>query len=234
LAAKCDPRGAASHRFGLPIPVTLAARKALTLMMAAQSIAMSMAGSGVEDPDLPLVSRARRGDQVAFEELYYRYQQPITRLVANMVRQPEVVPDLVQEIFAKVYFALEGFSPGMPFRPWLYRVAGNHTIDFLRKRRRTPEEVSTTTEDDAEWVLPDRRAVDARQRVIARDLADKLLRTLKPRDRMLLVLKEMDELSLEEIGSITGMGISAVKVALFRARRRLFDRYQKWERGGSS
>jgi RNA polymerase sigma factor (sigma-70 family) len=179
-----------------------------------------------EDFDLPLVQRIQQGDGAAFEELYARYQQPITRMVANIVRYPEVVPDLVQEIFTKVYFAMEGFTPGLPFRPWLYRVATNYCVDYLRKRKRQPPQVSTTSEtgDDHEWLVQDPTA-SVLQRLVSSDLASKLLLELKPRDRMLLVMKEIQEMSLEEIGQVTHLGVSAVKVALFRARKRMLDQY---------
>lgn len=181
----------------------------------------------VDDPDLPLVQRIQGGDGSAFEELYARYQQPITRMVANIVRYPEIVPDLVQEIFTKVYFAMEGFTPGMPFRPWLYRVATNYCVDYLRKRKRQPPQVSTTAEsgEEHDWLVPD-PAVSVLQQVVSTDLAGKLLLGLKPRDRMLLVMKEIQEMSLEEIAQVTHMGVSAVKVALFRARKRMLEQYQ--------
>lgn len=182
----------------------------------------------IEDVDLPLVQRIQGGDGTAFEELYARYQQPITRMVANIVRYPEVVPDLVQEIFTKVYFAMEGFTPGLPFRPWLYRVATNYCVDYLRKRKRQPPQVSTTSETggEQEWLVQDPSA-SVLQRLVASDLAGKLLMALKPRDRMLLVMKEIQDMSLEEIGQVTHMGVSAVKVALFRARQRMLDQYQR-------
>lgn len=180
-----------------------------------------------EDADLPLVQRIQGGDGAAFEELYACYQQPITRMVANIVRNPEVVPDLVQEIFTKVYFAMEGFTPGLPFRPWLYRVATNYCVDYLRKRKRQPPLVSTTAEtgEEQDWLIPD-HGPSVLQRLVSSDLAGKLLLQLRPRDRMLLVMKEIEEMSLEEIGQVTNMGVSAVKVALFRARKRMLEQYQ--------
>ncbi|MGH9481605.1 MAG: RNA polymerase sigma factor [Terriglobales bacterium] len=184
----------------------------------------------MDDLDLPLVKRIQGGDGAAFEELYARYQQPITRMVANIVRYPEVVPDLVQEIFTKVYFAMEGFTPGLPFRPWLYRVATNYCVDYLRKRKRQPPQVSMTSETggEQEWLAPDPTS-SALERLVSSDLAGKLLMGLKPRDRMLLVMKEIQEMSLDEIGQITHMGVSAVKVALFRARKRMLDQYRHRE-----
>ncbi len=186
----------------------------------------SVQGAAADDQDLPLVKRIQKGDGAAFEELYARYQQPITRMVANIVRYPEIVPDLVQEIFTKVYFAMEGFTPGLPFRPWLYRVATNYCVDYLRKRKRQPPQVSTTADNGEEhdWLLPDPSA-SVLQHVVSHDLAGKLLLDLKPRDRMLLVMKEMQDMSLEEIAQVTHMGVSAVKVALFRARKRMLDQY---------
>ncbi|HXE30659.1 MAG TPA: sigma-70 family RNA polymerase sigma factor [Terriglobales bacterium] len=189
--------------------------------------AIPQAVTATDDLDLPLVLRIQQGDGAAFEELYGRYQQPITRMVANIVRYPEVVPDLVQEIFTKVYFAMEGFTPGLPFRPWLYRVATNYCVDYLRKRKRQPPQVSTTSDtgEDHEWLIQDPNA-SVLQHLVSSDLAGKLLLDLKPRDRMLLVMKEIQEMSLEEIGQVTHMGASAVKVALFRARKRMLDQYK--------
>ena len=186
-----------------------------------------MQGSVVDDQDFPLVRRIQMGDGAAFEELYARYQQPITRMVANIIRYPEAVPDLVQEIFTKVYFALDGFTPGLPFRPWLYRVATNYCVDYLRKRKRQPPQVSTTAEDgeDHDWLLPDPSA-SVLQHMVSNDLAGKLLQGLKPRDRMLLVMKEMQDMSLDEIAQVAHMSVSAVKVALFRARKRMLEQYQ--------
>ncbi|MHB8736600.1 MAG: RNA polymerase sigma factor, partial [Terriglobales bacterium] len=188
--------------------------------------------AAADDPDLALVLRVQQGDAAAFEELYYRHQAGVSRMVANFVRYPEVVPDLVQEIFAKVYLRFDSYSPRLPFRPWLYRVASNHCLDFLRHRRRQPLQVSTTMEDDPtrEWTLPDPAGERMQARLVARDLAGKLLLELSPRDRMLLVLKEINELSLEEIGAITGLRLSAVKVGLFRARKRMLEKYRKSER----
>jgi RNA polymerase sigma-70 factor, ECF subfamily len=204
------------------------------MMATAATMPLPYRAVPVDDADLPLVQRIQGGDGSAFEELYARYQQPITRMVANIVRYPEVVPDLVQEIFTKVYFAMEGFTPGLPFRPWLYRVASNYCVDYLRKRKRQPPQVSTTSEsgDEQEWMVPD-PAASVLQQLVSSDLAGKLLSGLKPRDRMLLVMKEIQEMSLEEIGQVTHMGVSAVKVALFRARKRMLDQYQhRYQRAG--
>ncbi len=186
--------------------------------------------AAAEDADTILVRQIQGGDTAAFEALYARYQGPISRLVANMTRYPEAVPDLVQEIFAKAYFALNSFQPGLPFRPWLYRLASNHTIDYLRRQRRQPRAAEPPTLDGEglrEWELPDPSAANALDRLVSRDLAGKLLAMLKPRDRELLVMQELQELSLEEISAVTGLGLSAVKVGLFRARKRMLASYQK-------
>lgn len=188
------------------------------------------------DADWPLVEQVRRREAAGFEALYARYQAPISRLVANIIRQPDAVPDLVQEIFTKVYFALDGFTPGLPFKPWLYRLASNHCIDFLRKRRRQPRlaEPPADAGEGWEWELPDQSHPDALSSLISRDLAAKLLNQLKPRDRMLLVMQDLQGLSLEEMIAITGLRLSAVKVGLFRARKRLLAAYQKVGAGAGS
>ncbi len=178
-----------------------------------------------DDPDQRLVERAQGGEVWAFEQLYARYHAAISRMVANLVRNPADTPDLVQEIFAKVYFALDRVRPNSPFRPWLYRIAGNHCLDYIRKRKRQPAWIDAESAS-AENTIPAEGATPA-ERVLAQDLVSKLFEGLKPRDRWLLVLKEVEGLTLEEISEMTGLGISALKVALFRARRRMQRRYQE-------
>jgi RNA polymerase sigma-70 factor (ECF subfamily) len=194
-----------------------------------------------EHPDTVLLGRVRAGDEAAFEQLYLRYRDPVTRMVANIVRDAAATPDLVQEIFTKAYFAVATrrrkrlsltrgeFRAGSPFRPWLYKVATNHCLDYLRKQGRRPFHLGIGEEwtEYAKTIMPASPAADALRRLVSRDLVQKLLRTLKPRDRVLLVMKEIEDLSLQEISEITGMGGTAVKVALFRARKRMLERYQK-------
>lgn len=187
----------------------------------------ALSASVNEDPDQTLVERAKAGEARAFEQLYARYQAPIGRMVANLVRNPADTPDLVQEIFTKVYFALDRIRPNSPFRPWLYRVAGNHCLDYLRKRKRQPVWMDAESAL-GENSLPAMGASPA-ERVLAQDLVGKLFTELKPRDRWLLVMKEVEGQTLEEMSTITGMGISALKVALFRARRRIQRRYQEMQ-----
>jgi RNA polymerase sigma-70 factor (ECF subfamily) len=187
-----------------------------------------------------LVARVRGGDEHAFEQLYLRYREPITRMVANIVRDSLATPDLVQEIFTKAFFGLAreandrgqiqagAFRPTLPFRPWLYRIATNHCLDYLRKVGRQPFRVAIEEEangDGTGAVLPDARHSDALNQLVSRDLVSKLLLALKPRDRVLLVMKEIEDLSLYDISEITGMTVTAIKVGLFRARRRMLERY---------
>jgi RNA polymerase sigma-70 factor (ECF subfamily) len=201
-----------------------------------------VAVAAVEHPDTVLVGRVRAGDEAAFEQLYLRYRDRVTRMVANIVRDSAATPDLVQEIFTKAYFAVASsshrrlgvtsaeFRAGSPFRPWLYKVATNHCLDHLRRQGRRPFHLTIEDEwtaDETGAVVPVADSVDALKQLVSRDLVQKLLRMLKPRDRVLLVMKEIEELSLEEMSEVTGMGVTAVKVALFRARRRMLDRYQK-------
>ncbi len=201
-----------------------AATAALDQQRQAREQAREQAKDEVQKRDLELVQRVQHGDQTAFEQLYYQYQGPVGRMVAHMVRDPEQVSDLLQEIFAKAYFALPKLDAETPFRPWLFRLASNHTIDYLRRQKRRPQVADPGPEQ--EWDLPDQSHPDALHRVLTRDLARKLLNSLKPRDRMLLVLQEFQELSLEEIGQIMGMRLPAVKVGLFRARKRLQEHYR--------
>ncbi len=213
------PRAAAGCNFNRRPGVTIIVMLAETALWYGTVTAVDS-----QDPDQHLVVRAQAGDREAFAAIYSRYQGPIARLAANITRRPNEAPDLVQEIFTKIYFSLDRVRSDVPFRPWLYRVAGNHCLDYLRKQKRQPRTDSLIPEYDDGWLAS--TGPDPARKSEARDLVDKLFHGLRPRDRWLLVMKEIEGLSLDEMAAITGMAHSALKVALFRARKRMQKQYQ--------
>lgn len=184
--------------------------------------------SPVEVTDESLVETARAGDDSAFEVIFDRHRRRIARLVGRFFNRPERVEEILQDVFTKVYFALDDYSPdrGRSFGAWLSRIAINSCYDELRRARRRPESsISEITDDEIGWL--NSRAKDsssssnAEAAVISRDLANKLLARLSADDRLVLTLLDAEELSVAEIAVLMGWKVSKVKVRAHRARHSL-------------
>lgn len=174
--------------------------------------------------DASLLQEAAGGDPAAFDLLVGRWKNRVFRLALRFFRRPEDAEDVVQEVFLKVYRTAAKYRSGAPFEHWLLRIATNACVDRLRERRRRPEQVlSSFTPDAGAWL--DRAlggaALEAHQSEAARSLAHGLLAALPPRDRMVLVLMDLEGLSARETAAATGSTRAAVKVRALRARRAL-------------
>ena len=181
-----------------------------------------------EGTDEELVARVLSGQEHLFETLVRRYQTRILSHVARMVGSREDALDLSQEIFLKVFGALDRFNPEFRFSTWLFRIAGNAAIDHLRKRkpRTIPLE---TTDSDGHVSSPEYKSSDLdpfgrlrnteRGDAIARAIAD-----LPAEFRELIALRHFTGLSYEEIAEIKNMPLGTVKNKLFRARAVLKER----------
>jgi RNA polymerase sigma-70 factor (ECF subfamily) len=181
-------------------------------------------------PDPDLVTRILGGDEALFEALVRRYQARVVAHVARMVGSREDALDLAQEIFLKVFGALDRFNPEFKFSTWLFRIAGNAAIDHLRKRRpRTvpleipdPESRSgvSAIEHESPGLDPygELRNVE-RGRAISRAIAE-----LPFEFRELITLRHFGGLSYEEIAQLKNMPLGTVKNKLFRARVVLKER----------
>ena len=181
-----------------------------------------------EGTDEEIVARVLSGQEHLFETLVRRYQTRILSHVARMVGSREDALDLSQEIFLKVFGALDRFNPEFRFSTWLFRIAGNAAIDHLRKRkpRTIPLE---TTDSDGHVSSPEYKSSDLdpfgqlrnteRGDAIARAIAD-----LPSEFRELIALRHFTGLSYEEIAEIKNMPLGTVKNKLFRARAVLKER----------
>jgi RNA polymerase sigma-70 factor, ECF subfamily len=181
-----------------------------------------------EGTDEEIVARVLSGQEHLFETLVRRYQTRILSHVARMVGSREDALDLSQEIFLKVFGALDRFNPEFRFSTWLFRIAGNAAIDHLRKRkpRTIPLE---TTDSDGHVSSPEYKSSDLdpfgrlrnteRGDAIARAIAD-----LPAEFRELIALRHFTGLSYEEIAEIKNMPLGTVKNKLFRARAVLKER----------
>jgi len=175
------------------------------------------------------ISRAKDGDKDAYRVLVEGYQDRLFGLVISLVPHREQAEDLMQEIFIKAYFALQSFEGGSAFYTWMYRIASNHCLDHLRKRR--PEQVSIdqplkddstiTFENTLEAPLSERpeTRLDAPTEAVA------LLGTLKPDERVILTLRELEGHSYEDLAEVLNCPINTVKSRLNRAREALKQAY---------
>jgi len=180
--------------------------------------------------DTDLVVRILAGEEDLFEILVRRYQTRIVAHVSRMVGSRDDAFDLSQEIFLKVFQALDRYNPEFKFSTWLFRIAGNAAIDHLRKRRpRTvPLEIPdpdsrsgvSAIEHESSVLDPygELRNVE-RGRAISRAIAE-----LPPEFRELITLRHFGGLSYEEIARVKNMPLGTVKNKLFRARVVLKER----------
>ena len=184
--------------------------------------------SATAPSDAALVAQVRVGDEVAFEELFNRHRRRVALIASRFFRQRERIEEIVQESFTKAYFALADFSgeKEASFAAWLARIAFNTCYDELRRLKRLPESAAADlSAEEAEHLHESLRAEDAGSDVestaVARDLASKLLARLTPEDRLVLVLLDVEEMSVAEIARITNWSMPKVKVRAHRARAAL-------------
>ncbi|HYP00700.1 MAG TPA: sigma-70 family RNA polymerase sigma factor [Pyrinomonadaceae bacterium] len=185
--------------------------------------------SVVAPSDGELVGRAVAGDETAFEELFNRHRRRVALIASRFFRQREQIEEVVQESFMKAYFALSDFSNQQEnsFASWIARIAFNACYDELRRMKRRPGGAATDdlSEEEGARLQTQLRAEgagdDVEAAIVARDLAEKLLARLSPEDRLLLVMLDVEGLSVAEIGETNSWTVSKVKVRAHRARARL-------------
>ena len=183
------------------------------------------APTGVLEGDL--VRRARRGDLTAYDELVKRYQERIYATIYHMTANHEDANDLAQESFIKAYSALKSFKGGSSFYTWLYRIAINKTINFLKQRRNkhhiSLNDLDFNAEHDPDLVslisekTPHR---DVNLSELQQKLNEALLKLSEPH-RMVVVLHDVQGVSHEEIAEMVGCNIGTVRSRLFYARQQL-------------
>jgi RNA polymerase sigma-70 factor, ECF subfamily len=168
-----------------------------------------------EPTDESLVIAALAGDDEAFSRLVGRHKRRIFRLAGRFARDSDELEDICQEVFIKVFENLASFRRDAPFEHWLSRIAVRSCYDALRSRR---HERSHTPLDDVAFELHD-QAADARNSAIQmRDLLNRALARLKPDERLVITLMELEEYSVKEISASTGWSEANVKVRAHRAR----------------
>jgi RNA polymerase sigma-70 factor, ECF subfamily len=177
-------------------------------------------------PDDELIAEVRSGHTAAFAELASRYRDRVERMCQRFFSDREIVRDLAQESFIRAFAGLSTYRAEMPFLGWLRAIVANVCYDELRRRRRRPEElIADFSGPEANWVQlvdhssPEKIVEAAEQRREAHTLAHRLLDSLRPDDRMIMVLRESEGLSVDEVAKIMGWSEAKVKIRAFRARQ---------------
>jgi RNA polymerase sigma-70 factor (ECF subfamily) len=177
--------------------------------------------------DYQTIQSALRGDNRAYRKLMDKYHDAIYSFIFRMVHDREQVEDLTQEAFIKAFSSLKNFNEEFAFSTWLYKIATNNCIDYIRKRKLQMYSIDKPVESrDSEYVfeLPDDsyeadRDVIADQRtVLLHDAIDKL----PEKYRRVILLRHTDEKSYEEIARMLRLPIGTVKAHIFRARELLY------------
>ena len=172
------------------------------------------------------VRRVLDGDADAFSPLVEAYQKNVYNLALRMTGNPEDALDMAQEAFIRAYNSLSSFRGDSKFSVWLYRIVSNVCLDFLRARKgRTAVPLSQTGPDgeDAALEIPDERALPEAEleRALTRDAVRRGLQALPYNQREILLLREIQGLSYEEIAAALSLEGGTVKSRIFRARKKL-------------
>lgn len=174
-----------------------------------------------------LVTRAVSGDQKAFAELMDRYRDSIFFMLLKMVNNSDDADDLTIEAFGKAFKNIEKYSPEFAFSTWLFKIASNNCIDFLRKKRGIMVPLENTDDDGNVFqssiadkgLSPEETFIKAQKAQILRSIVE----SLKPRYRSLIELRYFKEFSYMEIAAELDLPIGTVKAQLFRARELLLN-----------
>jgi RNA polymerase sigma-70 factor (ECF subfamily) len=179
------------------------------------------------DEDRELVSRCRKGDSLAFEELVRKHQQTVLNLAYHYLGYQNDIEDVAQKIFTKIYFSLPKFDIRRPFFPWLYRIAINQCYDELRRIRRmkirTFSELSTEESDNIDKLISQQDlapASDESQKEMFA-LLQKMLNQLPDQQRLAVVLRDLEGFSYSKMAQILKCTEQAARLKVFRARTRL-------------
>ncbi len=186
------------------------------------------------DDDRELVRLAKADDHEAFELLIKRHQSRVFAVASGILRNKEDVEDIAQQVFVKAYFSLKKFDQRAAFSTWLYKITVNECWDVLRKKKSRPLyfEAELSEEQARQYKASEdveSPGVDVSDRLASRQRVEHLLGFLDERDRAMLVLKEVQGFSVEEIAEMLEINGNTVKVRLFRARRRIVERMKRRE-----
>lgn len=191
-------------------------------------------GNGFSDNaknDLLLVEQARTGNERAFAALMNRYRDSIYFMLLKMVNNTSDAEDLTIEAFGKAFRNLDSFTPEFAFSTWLFKIATNNCIDFIRKKQLSPAPWDQSQEDidiltvniQSDLPDPEEALINDQKVAVLREIVNQL----KPRYRSLIELRYFREYSYEEIASELNLPIGTVKAQLYRAKTLLYNIFIK-------
>jgi RNA polymerase sigma-70 factor (ECF subfamily) len=178
--------------------------------------------------DYKLVQQAVNGDERAYAELMERYKDAIYYMLLKMINNKSDAEDLTIEAFGKAFKNLEQYTPNYAFSTWLFKIATNNCIDFIRKKKANMVSLDQSNDDQentftaplqADGLDPEEDMIKHQRKSLMREVVGKL----KPRYRTLVELRYFKEYSYEEIANELDLPIGTVKAQLFRARELLFN-----------
>ncbi|MCP4723646.1 MAG: sigma-70 family RNA polymerase sigma factor [bacterium] len=187
---------------------------------------MYLSGKILTNKDLDIVKRALDGEQDAYNTLLKKYRGAIYSLVYKMVKNREEAEDLVQETFIKAFSALATFNAQYAFSTWLFKIASNNCIDYLRKKRLQTMSIDKPTEAKDgpitrelpdPIVNPEAELIDTERKSIIEVAID----SLPAKYRIAILMRHKEEKSYEEIAEALNVPLGTVKARIFRAREKL-------------
>ena len=183
--------------------------------------------------DYELVKTAIHGDEKAFARLLARYKDTIYFMLLKMVNNRSDAEDLTLEAFGKAFKNLHQYSPTFAFSTWLFKIASNNCIDFLRKKKGVHISIENNDQNEngeqirlkSKELNPEEKLIRMQKAILLR----KVVRRLKPRYQVLVELRYFREFSYEEIAKELSLPLGTVKAQLFRARQMLFKMIESTE-----
>jgi len=183
--------------------------------------------------EIQWIKRAQQGDAEAFAPLVQKHQQRVFSLAYHLVRRRDEVEDLAQEIFIKAFRAIRSYNFQSSFATWLSRIATNHCYDYLRRERSSRVSYywqmgeNSQQELEANFESLPARAPNHEDHAVMKDLVSKLLDDAPENDKEILVMKELQDYSVEEIAAVLNLKPTTVKVRLHRARKRMLENFRQ-------
>jgi RNA polymerase sigma-70 factor (ECF subfamily) len=173
--------------------------------------------------DAEILRRCRTGDERAYRELVDRYRRQVYSMALRMLRREEDAEDVAQETFIRVFRALDRYDPARPFAAWLFTIAARLSIDHIRRRRQTPlslfqRDAETQEERTIDVVDPGLGPEELTSRNEEERRAQRLIDSLPPHYRIVVMMRHQQDLSYEEIADALRLPLGTVKARIHRAR----------------
>ena len=191
----------------------------------------------IVDPDRDLIDRCKKKQPAAFEQLVRRYQDRVYNLSFRFLREREIAEEVAQDVFVSIYKHIDGFKGDAKFSTWLFRVVANHCHNkskYLRRRRHKLQDsidAGVETEDgEMKRELPDDPSLSPEELSTRRNMNEAIQDAISHLDddhRVIVLLRDVEDMSYEEIGEVLGLPEGTVKSRLHRARNELRERLSK-------